>query len=80
MEVRLTNVVAEKGIAIHSVLELFDAHMARTNNALPFASVHVAPAGSIVLHARLDSFYPHTQQGETLVLRIAGRDVSLLAG
>lgn len=80
MKVHLTNVAAESGITVHSVLEPFDVPMTRTDNALPLASVHAAPAGSILLHAPLDSFYPHTQQGETLVPRIAERDVALLAG
>ncbi|CAM9093288.1 unnamed protein product, partial [Ascophyllum nodosum] len=49
MEVRQTNVAAREGIEIHSALEIFDGRNAQTSDALPLASVHVAPAGSTVL-------------------------------
>lgn len=80
LEARVTNVAAEKHLDIHSAIELFDARHAQSADALPLASAHVAPAGSVVLHEPGSKFRPLRDQGETIVLRVAGRDVALLAG
>lgn len=78
---RVTNAAARKDVAVHSAVEIFDARNAQSSaNALPLASAHVAPEGSAVLHEPARQFRPLAEQGETLVLRVAGRDVALLAG